>query len=94
MSEDDIKELKADVKEINKNVAILMTKEENREERCAVHQKTIDGLVDFKTRYETMRTAIITLILVSAALMAFLSNYTNYSKNTSVQAGTIKSEGK
>lgn len=78
MSEDSIKELRDEIKEINEKVTRLLTKEEDREGRCKDHQRVIGELVDFKTRYETIRTAILTLILTVAALMAFLWNYTNY----------------
>lgn len=41
-------------------------------------EKRITPLETFKTQYETIRTALIALILVGAAAMAFLWNYTNY----------------
>lgn len=78
MSEENIKELREEIKEINEKVTRLLTKEEDREKRCAEHTTVINGLVEFKTRYETLRTAIITLIITAAACMAFLWNYTNY----------------
>lgn len=78
LSEDSIRELRDEIKEINEKVTRLLTKEEDREVRCKDHQKIISELVDFKTRYETIRTAILTLILTVAAIMAILWNYTNY----------------
>jgi len=35
-------------------------------------------LEEFKTKYETIRTAIIALIITAAALMAFLWNYNQF----------------
>lgn len=79
MSGDEIKELRDEVKEINEKVTRLLTKEEDREKRCDAHQKTIDDLVDFKTRYEAVRTMIITVILVGAAFTAIIWNSTQFS---------------
>lgn len=94
MGDESIRELREEIKEINEKVTRLLTKEEDREARCKSHQNVIDGLVEFKTRYETMRTAIITLILTGAASMAFLWNYTNYTNFKSsprpVQAEQLK----
>jgi len=35
-------------------------------------------LEEFKTKYETIRTAILALVIMAAALMAFLWNYNQY----------------
>lgn len=98
MSEDAIKELKADLKEMkddikdmSKQVGDLVIKAEVRADMCKVHQNVINELVDFKTRYETVRNFVLTCIIIAGIIIG--ANY-NWQRSQSANANQTQEKGR